>query len=118
MPNVWELPRDQLLDRFVSSVSYWAEYTNLYNMNVNENNFSEESICSQITGLWTSSLEEILNSLNYRRIASAYSRSTPDVCKISFFASTCILISFDCCDNHATILKDIARILFTMVRRN
>ena len=64
MSNITENSRRELVERFVTIVSFWAEYTNLYNINVNEGQYpSMESVSSQISGVWTSSLEDIFVSL-------------------------------------------------------
>ena len=116
MSNITQNSRRELVERFVTIVSFWAEYTNLYNININDGNYPPmDPISSQISGIWTSSLEDILLSLNYRRTVDNFKNHTTTNSKIAYFASTCLLVSFDCDSNQSDTLKNIARILFLLI---
>ena len=116
MSNITETSRRELVERFATIVSFWAEYTNLYNVNINEGQYpSIDSVSLQISGIWTSSLEDILLSLNYRRTVDNFKNQTATHAKISYFASTCLVVSFDCDNNQRDTLKNIARILFLLI---
>lgn len=116
MSNMTESSRRELVERFVTIVSFWGEYTNLYNINVNEGQYpSSDCISLQISGIWTSALEDILLALNYRRTVDNFKNQTATHSKIAYFASTCLVVSFDCDNNQSDTLKNIARILFVLI---
>lgn len=116
MSNITETSRRELVERFVTIVSFWAEYTNLYNVNVNDGQYpSLDTVSSQIFGIWTSSLEDILFALNCRRTVDNFKNQTTTNSKIAYFATTCLVVSFDCESNQSDTLKNIARILFVLI---
>ena len=116
MSTITESSRRELVERFASIVSFWAEYTNLYNININDGQYpSIDCVSLQISGVWVSSLEDILLALNYRRTVDNFKNQTATQSKISYFASTCLVVSFDCDNNQSDILKNIARILFGLI---
>ena len=107
-----DITRGRLLERFVDITSFWAESTNLYSIDINNSRFYETRLASQIRGLWNAYLGRIMRLLNYQ---SNFAAETDSQSVISYFATTCVLISFDCCDNHSTTLRDISRILFSLI---
>ena len=114
-----ENTRIQLLERFVTLVNFWAESISLYTIDINSSVHYEPELASQIRGLWDSCLGRILTLLNYRSTALDFVKESNNHTVLSYFASTCVLVSLDCNDNHSSILRDIARILFRLsIRQN
>lgn len=115
MSNLTDDSRRVLLERFVSVVNFWADNTDLYNLNTEEQAFQMIPIAHQITGLWYGCLSEILFTLNYTDSSNNFPRDCDPSEKISYFIAICLTVSFNCCPNHGNTLRNICRILFRVL---
>ena len=114
-----EMTRNHLLEKFVDIVTFWTESISLHSIDINSPVHYEPELASQIKGLWNSCLGRILTLLNYRSTALDFVKETNNHVILSYFASTCALVSLECNDNHSIILRDISRLLFRLsIRQN
>tara|TARA_A100001015_G_C15025908_1_gene730491 strand:- start:130 stop:477 length:348 start_codon:yes stop_codon:yes gene_type:complete len=104
------------LETLRNIIIFWAEETCFYNVPVENNSQSIELVSNQIEGLWYSRISDIAKSLNLEDMDKRFNKLITSVSRISFFAVFCLVASKNYCENESSTFKNIARILFRMIK--